>query len=563
MATPVGYIEQFIPTDIGVLERGLAATQMRADSAYQGLLQADSQFANVLATNQDAELKNQLLGEFRSNTEKILKKYGMDYAPASKELAREVVNTGNNPFWQLNAAKQRGIDTYNQMKVKMGSDAIDGYNPANTPIYNKQSGQYTSPEEFNPTVYSSSTLSEGLKGTFGPRMGALNETLMQNLGPTGVLTATTIRGITEDQVPKLAAEMYSQLKQEAPLANDAQLRAKANDTALSYVQGQIKTFMSDPEYARRAREKELPPAKRNYITTILPGKETGITPNQAKDILKDYDEAVNTPKINIEEPGYTGAMMVGAALYNKNIDTKIQKALKLAKGPQFDELKSKYGKSDREAAEIVLNELSSKLITHDTGFKSADVGANSAFVRDLNSGYRLQNLDNIRVYSSDSNHPEKGSVESREKYETSLKTAISNNEIQDITFDAKGDELYLTAKGNKTYVIPTSVISNTGAMTTINNYSSLFKILQSGKEAISKKAVMIGDQQYVARRRFDPSSNTYINDILTTDSSGNVKSIPEEVVADKFFTDLFSSYGIEDQTKYRPQYIDRLQYLEQ
>lgn len=299
MATPIQHTSQFIPTDLGVLERNLAATQQRADSAVQGLLQADAQFGSTIAANQDLEAKQNVIKNFRARSEEVLQRYGGDPAKASKELAREVVKAGNDPFWQVNKAKQKGIEQANQMRIKMGGDYIEGRDPANLSVKDEE-GNYRSPEDFNPIAYSHGKLSQGLDLDFGGEKTELRDTVMQVVDelPGDMLSSTRIRGVMQGEVDDLADRMYNQLRDKAPLGSEQQLRDLAQNKAQSYVQGSIDNYMQNPEFGARAGAKRDLDFLPNMTTKLTDRAGVNMSPSMEEEVLKNIQTSGGTMEEN-------------------------------------------------------------------------------------------------------------------------------------------------------------------------------------------------------------------------------------------------------------------------
>lgn len=332
MATPIQHTSQFIPTDLGVLERNLAATQQRADSAVHGLLQADAQFGSTIAANQDLKAKQDVIKNFKDRSKEVLQRYGGDPAKASKELAKEVVKAGNDPFWQINKAKQKGIEQVNQMRAQWGSDYLEGRDPSKIAIKDPNTGEYTSPEMFNPIAYNYAKLNQGLDQTFEGYKTQLHESLMKNLGPDGVLTATTIKGITNDKIGEVTELMYRQLKDNAPLANDQQLRDLAKNKAATYVQGEVRSFMGQPGFGVK-EEPKYQDLSRSF-TEIGAVSDSDTTP--VSGIQSDFLEADKKLKeLTIKMSGLQYATELGGKLSEND-----QRNLK-AYEEKFDRLQKK------------------------------------------------------------------------------------------------------------------------------------------------------------------------------------------------------------------------------
>jgi hypothetical protein len=80
MATPIRYVPQVIPTDLG---QGLLQEQDRRqgqyDAAFSGMNQAEDQFGQFQVDPSDIAGKNYVLGQFKDKTKAIVDKYGGDY----------------------------------------------------------------------------------------------------------------------------------------------------------------------------------------------------------------------------------------------------------------------------------------------------------------------------------------------------------------------------------------------------------------------------------------------------------------------------------------------------
>ena len=151
MAQPIQYTPQFIQTDVGAIQDKLNARQGQYDTAYASTLGAEDQFGQYDVHAKDIDLKNKVIGGFKDRVKSLVDQYGGDYAAASKQLVKEIVNTKNDKFFKLAAERNKLAEEQRRLVQQYGPNAIVLKDVTKPDLMDSQ-GNYIRPEDLSSEV---------------------------------------------------------------------------------------------------------------------------------------------------------------------------------------------------------------------------------------------------------------------------------------------------------------------------------------------------------------------------------------------------------------------------
>jgi hypothetical protein len=254
MVQPIQYTPQFIKTDVGAIQDKLNARQGQYDAAYAGALGAEDQFGQFDVHAKDIDLKNKVIGGFRDRVKSLVDQYGGDYAAASKQLVKEIVNTKNDKFFKLAGERNKLAEEQRRLVQQYGPNAIILKDVTKPDLVDAQ-GNYIRPEDLSSEVLNREHFEKILDTDFGLLKNKKREGALTKSSTPGYLQSTTTQGITGAEVNQVAQDMYNTLKKTRPdLPDDIAINI-ANNQAKSYVLGSTNQLVGDKEWDL-ARQRE-------------------------------------------------------------------------------------------------------------------------------------------------------------------------------------------------------------------------------------------------------------------------------------------------------------------
>lgn len=249
MAQPIQYTPQFIQTDVGAIQDKLNARQGQYDTAYASTLGAEDQFGQYDVHAKDIDLKNKVIGSFKDRVKSLVDQYGGDYAAASKQLVKEIVNTKNDKFFKLAAIRNKYAEEQRRMKQQLGPNAIVMKDVLAKDLMDAD-GNYINPEDLQTEVLSREQFKEMANREYGYLAKDVQEGKFGQSEVAGLLKRQIRTGINSQQVPEVANNIYGLLKKQRPDLPDDVAKSIAMEEARSYV-GDVKyDYQGDPGYTK-------------------------------------------------------------------------------------------------------------------------------------------------------------------------------------------------------------------------------------------------------------------------------------------------------------------------
>lgn len=235
-AYTIGYQPQFVQSDIGSIQKRLAEMQSQYDTAYQGQLEAEDAFGNIPVVSQsDMGLRDEVLGGFKNKVQTIVDEYGGDYGAASKRLAKEIIATKSNPFFQLAARKAQLAEEQRKLASQPGSIVLQDVRNVNL---RDAQGNYISPDQLGYNVTTRDYLRKELGNAYGALADKISMGDYKTLRNTPWLIQKAVtKGITEQEVPAVAENMMGTLKQMYPTLPEDVVQSIAVEQANQLVKG--------------------------------------------------------------------------------------------------------------------------------------------------------------------------------------------------------------------------------------------------------------------------------------------------------------------------------------
>jgi len=294
MAQPIQYTPQFIQTDVGAIQDKLNARQGQYDTAYANALGAEDKFGEFNVHQKDIDLKNKVIGGFKDRVKTLVDQYGGDYAAASKQLVKEIVNTKNDKFFGLAAERARLAEEQRRLIQQYGPNAIVLKDVTKPDLVDAQ-GNYIRPEDLSSEVLNRKQLEEIIDQDYGMLKNKKREGALTKSGTPGYLQSTTVQGINQAEVNQVATDMYNTLKKTRPdLPDDIAINI-ANNQAKSYVLGSTNQLVSDKQWdlaQQRAEYDRTHPATPPGKTTSLITPEVYGNGQISETGVSDYNTAV-------------------------------------------------------------------------------------------------------------------------------------------------------------------------------------------------------------------------------------------------------------------------------
>lgn len=249
MAQPIQYTPQFIQTDVGSIQDKLNARQGQYDTSYASALGAEDQFGQYDVHAKDIDLKNKVIGGFKDRVKSLVDQYGGDYAAASKQLVKEIVNTKNDKFFKLAATRNKLAEEQRRIVQQYGPNAIVMKDVLKPDLMDAD-GNYIKPEDLQTEVLNREQFKEMANREYGYLAKDVQEGKFGQSEVAGLLKRQIRTGINSQQVPEVANNIYGLLKKQRPDLPDDVARSIAVEEARSYV-GDVKyDYQGDPGYTK-------------------------------------------------------------------------------------------------------------------------------------------------------------------------------------------------------------------------------------------------------------------------------------------------------------------------
>lgn len=255
MVQPIQYTPQFIKTDVGAIQDKLNARQGQYDTAFAGAISAEDQFGQFQVHQKDVDLKNKVIGGFKDRIKSLVDQYGGDYAAASKQLVKEIVNTKQDKFFGLAAERNRLAEEQRRLVQQYGPGAIVIKDVTKPDLVDAQ-GNYIRPEDLTSDVVSRKQLTDLLDEDHGLLKNKSRESNVAS-DRTGYYKSITTQGITNNEVESTRNAMYNTLKKNKPELSDDMAMNIADAQARSYVLGSKSDYLANREWeAEQSRKKD-------------------------------------------------------------------------------------------------------------------------------------------------------------------------------------------------------------------------------------------------------------------------------------------------------------------
>lgn len=345
MVQPIQYTPQFIQTDVGAIQNQLNQRQGQYDNAHAGTLGAEDQFSQLPVNPRDIDLKNQIIGGFKDRVKTLVDQYGGDYAAASKQLVKEIVNTKNDKFFPLAAERNRLAEEQRRLVQQYGPNAIVMKDVTKPDLMDAQ-GNYIRPEDLQSDVLNRKQFEDILDQDYGNLKSKRRESGLIQSGTPGYLQATTTQGIHSNEVNQVASDMYTTLKKTRPDLPDDIANNIAMSQAKSYVLGNSNQLVADKQWEQNQRDAEY----NRQHPVVPPGSLSGL-PMSSQSYFDVTDESTKIKGLKGKLIDANGVPLVSAfgkegnvnplKLYD-DINTYKKDNLNI-KNKQTKELYNKYG----------------------------------------------------------------------------------------------------------------------------------------------------------------------------------------------------------------------------
>ena len=324
MVQPIEYTPQFIKTDVGAIQDKLNARQGQYDAAYASTLGAEDKFGEFNVHQKDVDLKNKVIGGFKDRVKTLVDQYGGDYAAASKQLVKEIVNTKNDKFFGLAAERNKLAEEQRRLVQQYGPGAII-IKDVTKPDLVDAKGNYIRPEDLTSDVISRKQLTDLLDEDHGLLKNKSREANVAS-DRAGYYKSITTQGITNAEVESTRNAMFNTLKKNKPELSDDMAMNIADAQARSYVLGSKSDYLSDKNWDLSHSGSGNPPPPPNITSLITPEvygngqiSETGVSEyNTAVGIFNKA--ASDIPRLKTEIP----KLKTSLDFYQKSYDDAVK-----------------------------------------------------------------------------------------------------------------------------------------------------------------------------------------------------------------------------------------------
>ena len=535
----IEYRPQFIQSDIGAMQKKFDDLQQAYDQSYMGTLSAEDQYNQLEVNPVDIALKNEIIQGFRDRTQAIVDKYGGDWGAAAKQLAREVVKTKQDPFFQLASRRNQLAEEQRKLKQQYGPDAIVLKDISKTQLRDKE-GKYISPDELGYEVLHRGQFKEMMNRELGHLAKDVREGQFRvSKNTPWQMERDIITGITEDEVIGVAQQGYALLKKQRPdLPDDIAFDIAMNE-ARSYVGDKRTDFTANKPWDiqqqknmylwQRSQEAPPPPAPDEGLPFSSSGGPGRINKNvhierinkeleEFKAAAADYynpkkkrGDLVNSTTSELQRRYTTDSKYVigsgavgagtGAPQSKETVESRYKKALgKLKENPTYNTL-IKKGMGPVQAASYAYNEMAKKYQIHDRYDAPRDLGITQAIWDDIrrNSGKYTGAVD----------------MESGEKMSArKFKDVLVEGTDPLIEFNGARGTIKLTVNQKGTvrhYELPMSNVQNNEAYVASNKYKDFVNSIYGGMPETPKnapKTLSFKGKGFTYESQYNPATKT-------------------------------------------------------
>lgn len=195
------YESFFEPIPIEFLQGVAERHQQKYDTAYGSALAGKTAFNEIEVGDQDLARRNELVENLTNSIEtQVAERYGGDWAKAGKYVARAVSGAREDPFWDLSRSAMKEREKQAQEVARLGDKAYI-LEDANRSVYDPETGQY------NPVrsqIVNMQDWQDSVRKQFEGLRGSSLEGMFRQSGVSGILQATTVEELSDDQLRKLA-----------------------------------------------------------------------------------------------------------------------------------------------------------------------------------------------------------------------------------------------------------------------------------------------------------------------------------------------------------------------
>lgn len=138
---PIPYVSQFVPTNMQALQSVLGEYQQAHDQNLARELGTMDQYSVIPTVSPgDTSEKATRLNQFSDKVKELTKKYNFDRSSSAytKELAREISNIRQDPFWTYNERKKSVMDLDQKMKAQLGANYFSPNDPLSATFENQE-----------------------------------------------------------------------------------------------------------------------------------------------------------------------------------------------------------------------------------------------------------------------------------------------------------------------------------------------------------------------------------------------------------------------------------------
>jgi hypothetical protein len=250
----IEYRPQFVQSDIGAMQKRFDEMQHSYDQSYAGALAAEDLYSQYETDVTDVALKNEIIGNFRNKVQSIVDKYGGDWGAAAKQLAKEVVKTKQDPFFQLAGRKKQLAEEQRKMIQAYGPDAVVLKDIRNVQLKDKE-GKYIDPSKLESEVLNRAQIKEMMNKELGHLAKDIREgEFAVSKKMPWQMERKIMTGISDAEVMGVAQRGYELIKSQRPDLPDDVAMDIAISEARSYV-GDVRTDFTSNEPWKLAQER--------------------------------------------------------------------------------------------------------------------------------------------------------------------------------------------------------------------------------------------------------------------------------------------------------------------
>lgn len=293
MATPIQYVPQFIPTNVGLMNQQLGQMQQRYDQAAAMMPQFEDQYGQMLVDPSDIEGKNAILGKFQGKVQDIVDRYGGDYGAASKEIARNISRFRQDPFFQLVPYKRALAEEERRKASQLGVFGITTKSVSDTPAYDPKTGQYASKEDLAYEVLDRRDLEQEWSRQYKDLGDDFEEYKLSESDIPGYHKIAKRIGLDPNKVNEVAQDSFNYLKSLHPNIPDDVAASIASNMTEGLVKGTEYNYMRDLDYdPSSSKSNPNNPSSGSPLTYRLSGAEADESVRKAEKEFNTFNEAL-------------------------------------------------------------------------------------------------------------------------------------------------------------------------------------------------------------------------------------------------------------------------------